>query len=257
MTKSRHINRPRQDWLAADVRTLRRLYPDTVTKAIAERLGRPLANVYAKAQRLGLQKSAAFLGSAEGGRLRPGDTRGGATRFQKGQRSWNKGTSYMPGGRCADGWFKKGIRRGVAVKLYKPVGTERVSKDGYLERKINDGLPLQKRWRAVHLVMWEEANGPLPKGHAIVFRNGDKRDIRLDNLECITRKALMLRNTLHRYPQPIPQLIQLRGAVNRQINKRNRNEERHRGSEEPPVRRTRRAGRQGQPDGDRPRPGDQ
>jgi hypothetical protein len=30
----------------------------------------------------------------------------------------------------------------------------------------------------------------------------------------------MARNTLHRYPKPIAQAIQLRGALNRQINKR-------------------------------------
>jgi len=93
--------------------------------------------------------------------------------------------------------FQKGMRRGVAVQLYKPIGTERLSKDGYLERKVNDDLPLQARWRAVHLVEWERVNGQIPAGHALVFRNGDKTDIRLDNLELITRAALMKRNSVH------------------------------------------------------------
>jgi len=118
--------------------------------------------------------------------------------------------------------FKKGVRQGVAVRLYKPIGTERISKDGYLERKVNDNLPLQARWRSVHLLVWEAANGPLPKGHAIAFKNGDKRDIRLDNLECITRAQLMLRNTIHNLPTPLAQTIQVLGALRRKINRKAR-----------------------------------
>jgi hypothetical protein len=118
--------------------------------------------------------------------------------------------------------FKKGVRQGVAVRLYKPIGTERISKDGYLERKINDELPPQRRWRAVHLVVWEAAHGPLPKGHVIVFKNGNKRDIRLENLECISRAALMVRNSVHNLPKPLAQAVQLLGALRRKINRKAR-----------------------------------
>jgi hypothetical protein len=118
--------------------------------------------------------------------------------------------------------FQKGVRQGVAVRLYKPVGTERISKDGYLERKVNEDLPLQRRWRAVHLVMWEAVNGPVPKSHAVVFINGDKRDVRLENLRLITRAELMKRNTLHNYPPEVARTVQLIGALNRQIRRRQR-----------------------------------
>jgi hypothetical protein len=121
--------------------------------------------------------------------------------------------------------FKRGERRGVAVRLYKPIGSERISKDGYLERKVNDGLPLQKRWRAVHLILWESVNGPLPRGHAVAFKNGDKADIRIDNLELITRRELMARNTVHNLPKPVAQAVQLLGALRRQINRRTRDHE--------------------------------
>jgi hypothetical protein len=125
-------------------------------------------------------------------------------------------------GRMKETQFKKGERRGVAVRLYRPIGTERISKDGYLERKVNDDLPLQRWWRAVHLLVWEAAHGRVPKGHAIVFRNGDKRDIRLDNLQCISRRELMARNTVHNLPKPLAETIQLLGALNRQIRRRTR-----------------------------------
>jgi hypothetical protein len=120
-----------------------------------------------------------------------------------------------------EAWFKKGVRQGVAVRLYKPIGTERVAKDGYLQRKVNDDLPLQARWRAVHVLLWEAAHGPVPKGHAIAFRNGDKRDIRLDNLQCISRRELMARNSVHNLPKPLAETIQLLGALNHVIRQRN------------------------------------
>lgn len=140
-------------------------------------------------------------------------------RFLPGQRSWNKGRKGLdPGGRSRETRFKPGHRGGKAVDLYQPVGAERVDADGYLRRKINDDMPLHKRWRHVHLLLWEEVNGPLPAGHAVVFRNGDKTDIRIDNLECITRRELMARNTVHNLPEDLRQVIRLKGVVNRKIN---------------------------------------
>lgn len=220
----------RRRWSAGDDAILRTQYPDTPTAEIAKRLGRSLSTTYQRAYKLGLAKSEAYLASPAASRLRRGDNIGAAFRFTKGHVPANKGLR-RPGwapGRMRETQFRKGERRGVAVKLYQPVGTERVSKDGYLERKVNDDLPLQRRWRAVHLVVWEAANGPLPKGHAIAFKNGDKRDIRLDNLECITRAALMRRNTVHNYPKPVALAVQLLGAVRRKINRRARNEEQDR-----------------------------
>ena len=95
--------------------------------------------------------------------------------------------------------------------------TERISKDGYLERKINDDLPLQARWRAVHLIEWEKANGPLPKGYAIAFVNGDKTDRRLENYALISRAELMRRNTIHNLPPEIKGAITVLGALKRRI----------------------------------------
>jgi hypothetical protein len=209
-------------WNPEDDAMMRARYPHEPTPLIARELRRSVCAVYAHADILGLSKSAEYLASPHACRLRRGDNVGATFRFKKGQAPPNKGTR-RPGwgpGRMKETQFKKGVRQGVAVKLYQPIGTERISKDGYLERKTNDNLPLQARWRAVHLLVWEAANGPLPKGHAIAFKNGDKRDIRLDNLECISRAELMKRNTIHNLPQPLASTIRLLGALNRQIRKK-------------------------------------
>jgi hypothetical protein len=211
-------------WSREDDSLLRDLYPDTPTAAVARRLKRTVAAVYGRADKLGLNKSAAYLASPAACRLRRGDHVGARFRFRKGHVPANKGLR-RPGwapGRMRETQFKKGERRGFAVRLYKPIGTERLSKDGYLERKVNDGLPLQARWRAVHLLVWEAAHGPVPRGHAIAFKNGDKRDVRLDNLQCISRRALMARNTVHNLPKPLAQTVQLLGALRRKINRKAR-----------------------------------
>lgn len=74
----------------------------------------------------------------------------------------------------------------------------------------------------MHLIVWEEANGPLPRGYAVTFVNGDKRDIQIGNLALISRRDLMARNTVHNLPEPLAKTVQLLGALNRQIRRRTR-----------------------------------
>lgn len=110
--------------------------------------------------------------------------------FAKGQASHNAGMKGFRAPGSEKGWFKKGERRGVATALYKPIGTERVTRDGYRERKVNDDLPLNRRWRAVHLVEWEKVNGPLPAGNALKCLDGDKTNTDPSNWQLIPRALL-------------------------------------------------------------------
>lgn len=213
----------RRQWTPAEDAVVVARYPHEPTQVIADALGRTVSTVYQRAARIGLKKSEAYLASPAA--CRTTGRQGMGTRFEKGHQAWNKGTSFHAGGRSIETRFKKGERRGVAARLYQPIGTERLSKDGYRERKVNDDLPLQARWRAVHLVLWEAANGPVPQGHVVVFVNGDKTDIRLDNLALVSRRDLMRRNSVHNLPQPLAQTIQLLGALRRQIRKRTHGEE--------------------------------
>jgi len=107
--------------------------------------------------------------------------------FEKGQVSWNKGVKgYMGPNRTS---FKKGQVPPNRV----PVGTERITVDGYIEIKINEQnphVPSQKtRFKLKHIVVWEKENGPLPKSHIITFIDGDKKNCSPDNLVLISRSV--------------------------------------------------------------------
>ncbi len=104
-----------------------------------------------------------------------------------------------------------------------PLGSTRLV-DGYLYRKVADTryVPWTRNWIPEHVRLWEKTYGPVPKGHAIAFKNNNRTDIRLDNLERIMRRELMARNTVHNLPKELASTIQLLGALNRQINGRSR-----------------------------------
>ncbi len=117
-------------------------------------------------------------------------------RFVKGQPAHNKGKKMPFHPNNAATRFKPGEMRGRAKERYKPIGTERLSRSGYLERKIHDGLPLQSRWRAVHLIRWEEKNGPLPDGWCLKCLDGNKTNTDPENWEAIPRALLPRLNAL-------------------------------------------------------------
>lgn len=119
--------------------------------------------------------------------------------FPKGNVPYNKGQARPYHPNSARTQFKKGNRTGRANENYKPIGTERVTRDGYIERKIHDGLPLQSRWRAVHLIQWEAVHGPLPQGHCLKCLDGDKSNTDPSNWTLMSRGLLPFLNG-HRGP---------------------------------------------------------
>lgn len=223
MTKSRNILAQRHKWTEAELNTLSTRYANERTGDIAKDLGIRLDLVYRKASSMGLNKSKEYLSSPAAGRL--DGVKGSSNRFQKGQAAWNKGIKGLNTGGEA-GWFKPGHRGGKALERYQPIGTIRVSKDGYLQKKIHDGMPLQSRWRGLHLVNWESVHGSVnTKTHALCFRDGNRQNCAVENLELITRSDLALRNMIAPIPPEIRKVMQLRGAITRQINKRKNNEQ--------------------------------
>lgn len=228
MTKSRHIRPRGRPWTEDEIETVRRDYPDGDVALIASELNRSVLSVYQRAQILGLRKSDAAVAANRRREAERLMTAGASHRFQKGLKPWNTGLKGLQvGGRAKETQFKKGQLSGKAAQHLMPVGSHRVNTDGYLDRKVRNDGPAQKRWVAVHRLIWIEANGTIPAGHAVSFKPGRRTNaleaITLDALELVSRRDLMRRNSYHNnYPKELGRLIQLRGAVQRQINRRER-----------------------------------
>lgn len=116
-------------------------------------------------------------------------TNGG--RWVKGQASHNKGQK-MPAdvyARCQPTMFKKGHM----THNHKPVGSERVSKDGYIEIKVEE----PKRWEKKHRVIYEQYYGvKLGRNDAIIFLDGNRLNLDIENLVRMTRSELVRYNQM-------------------------------------------------------------
>lgn len=110
--------------------------------------------------------------------------------IEKGSVPHNKGKKMPFNANSARTQFKKGQRTGIAQKNYKPIGYERVSVDGYRERKVNDDLPFKDRWQLVQRLEWEAANGPIPDGYALKCLDGNKLNVDPSNWEPVHRGVL-------------------------------------------------------------------
>lgn len=63
--------------------------------------------------------------------------------------------------------------------------------------KVRDDFPpgdSRKGWAKKHYLIWEEVNGPVPDGYRLLFLNGNRQDIRLDNLELVSNAQLLILN---------------------------------------------------------------
>ena len=128
--------------------------------------------------------------------LRIGLKTGRTGRFEKGHIPVNKGKHYDPGGRSHLTRFKKGRVPHNA----KPLGYERLTKDGYtmvLVDEVNPHTGYKHRFVLKHRHIWEKANGKIPDKHVLVFKDGNKQNCELDNLVLVSQYENALMNQMH------------------------------------------------------------
>ena len=101
--------------------------------------------------------------------------------FEKGHAPYNKGRKGMlmhPN--CVSTQFKPGHR--PANEL--PIGIVIEKSDGYFWRKVGEGA---RDWRQEHILVYEAAHGPVPKGAIVTFLDGNRKNLAPDNLQMISR----------------------------------------------------------------------
>ena len=157
----------------AEVRDfIREHYRGVGPKEMAETLNRVFGTGYTKSQIKGYYGNNGLNSGLTG-------------RFEKGQVPPNKGRKgYAPPGTEAT-QFKSGN----LPHNTKPIGWERKQADGYVYVKVRmrpSRPDCNDNFVAKHHLVWEAAHGPVPEGHVVIFKDGNKNNFALDNLALIS-----------------------------------------------------------------------
>lgn len=114
--------------------------------------------------------------------------------FQKGHTPMYKGKKLPPEvyERIRATFFKKGNVPHNVV----PIGSERETKDGYIEVKVF-GNRSHRNWKLKHRVVWEQHYGSIPKGHNVQFIDGNRKNCAIENLYLISKNDNLEKNSFN------------------------------------------------------------
>jgi len=195
-------------WKPHEKELLKQHYADSTIHELMQMLNKTDRSIYMQASLLGLKKSAKYeekrrLQDIEN--LRKNTTK----RFQKGRTPWNKDVKAYMGANATS--FKKGN----LPHNTRNEGETRLNKEGYVLVKI-----AHRKWIRKHQLIWEQANGEIPKGYVLRLKDGNKENYSLDNMELITFADNMRLNTIHRFPTELKQTINLLNKLKKKINEK-------------------------------------
>jgi hypothetical protein len=197
----------RRKWTKEELEYVKLNYSDRYTKDIADAINRSPRAVYQAAINLKVRKSPEFIKISLEREAEKLKVLGAASRFKAGHNTYNKGQK-----------MSKEMYEMVKVSMFKKGnephnmkydGHERLDpKDGYIYIRISKGKYVLK-----HRLVWEQNNGPIPKGNIIIFKDKNKYNLNIDNLQMITKRENMHRNTVTKYPLELQQLIKLNNKL--------------------------------------------
>nr|DAD68381.1 MAG TPA: HNH endonuclease [Siphoviridae sp. ctTic26] len=105
-------------------------------------------------------------------------------RFEKGHVPYNKGKKFPGTGN------RTTFRKGATPHNKMKVGEDAITTDGYVKTKIAE----PDVWEYKHKLIWVEANGPIPEKHSIIFADGNKLNLSIDNLLLVSKAELLMLN---------------------------------------------------------------
>lgn len=106
-------------------------------------------------------------------------------RFEKGQQAFNKGVPMR--GEVYEKAKATMFKKGHIPHNHKPVGSERVNVEGYIEVKVAE----PRTWVFKHRMIWEQHHGEIPKGYVIIFADENKLNTDIENLRMISNKEML------------------------------------------------------------------
>lgn len=105
-------------------------------------------------------------------------------RFEKGITPHNKGKKFPGTGN------RTTFRKGATPHNKMDVGEDTITTDGYVKTKIAE----PDVWEYKHKLIWKEKNGPIPEGHSVIFADGNKLNLSIDNLLLVSKAELLMLN---------------------------------------------------------------
>jgi hypothetical protein len=92
--------------------------------------------------------------------------------------------------KCLKPWNfgKKGLKRkrkktGITAVNNKPINSERMHM-GYIQIKTGNSPSI---WKMKHIIIWESINGKISSSNILIFKDGNKLNCSIDNLELMSR----------------------------------------------------------------------
>lgn len=93
------------------------------------------------------------------------------------------------------------FQKGSMPANTKPIGSERVGKNGYIIIKTAN----PSVWKSKHTYIYEQTYGTIPKSHRVIFADGNNRNFNLDNLICISNKEALIMARQQLYYKDLPE----------------------------------------------------
>ena len=115
--------------------------------------------------------------------------------FVKGQVSHNKGKKW-------DDFISKDKQKNSLTTCFKKgnlphnrkeIGSERITKDGYIQVKVQDGKG-NRNWELKQNIIYKQAHGEIPKGYHVSFADQNRTNYSLDNLILVSRAENLIMN---------------------------------------------------------------
>lgn len=163
-------------WTEEEVEFIRGIYPNYPNKVVAKMVK----------EKFGTETSASNLTNVKIKYGIPNKTIPNPGNYQKGQVPWNKGKG-MPEEtkeKVKKTWFKKG----QMPKNHQPIGTTRITSDGYKEIKVKE----PDVWQLYNRYIYEKEHGvKLEAKDIIIFADGNRENFDIDNLVKVSRANLL------------------------------------------------------------------
>ena len=104
--------------------------------------------------------------------------------FKKGSTPWNKGLKgYM-------GANKTSFKKGTIPPNQVPIGTESITKGGYIKVKVGE----PNKWKLKQRYIYEQHYGEIPNNCNVIFADKNIRNFDINNLVLVSKAEMLILN---------------------------------------------------------------